>query len=48
MKRKTYYYACLECRDGTVIKIPYEKREDARDHIASKYNSDDYKSCWTE
>jgi hypothetical protein len=43
-----YYYACIEYTDGVVVKIPYEKREDARNHINISFEKPDVKACWTE
>jgi len=45
---KKTYYACLERKDGIVLKMPFEKREDARNYIANNYNELLHKACWTE
>ena len=45
---KKIYYACLERYDGIVLKMPFEKIEDARKYISDNYDEILHKSCWTE
>jgi hypothetical protein len=42
------FYACIEKKDGKVIRKPFEKREDARLYINIHFNSKTDKACWTE
>lgn len=48
MRTKTKYYACLERKDGIILKMPFENREDARKYIELNYDEFIHKSRWTE
>lgn len=42
------FYACIEKKDGRIIKVPFEKREDARKYISDNWNEIEDIACWTE
>ena len=47
------YYACLELKKKTkdhnwIIRIPFQKREDARDYIEKNFDREFHSKCWTE
>ena len=48
------YYACLElkeikdCKADAIIKIPFEKREQARTYIIEHFDPKFHSKCWTE
>ena len=43
-----FYYACIEKKDGTIIRVRFEHREDARNYISDNWNELEDKKCWTE
>lgn len=45
---KTYYYACLESKDGKIEKKRFETRQEARDYISKNFSDLEHKACWTE
>ena len=42
------YYACIEKKDGTIIRKQFKTRQDARNYIADNWDEVEDKSCWTE
>ena len=42
------YYACIEKKDGRIIKVPFEDRKDARNYITDHWDEVEDKACWTE
>lgn len=42
------YYACFLHKDGTVEKIKFDNRENARKYISDNYDELEHTQCWTE
>ena len=47
MKNVTYY-ACIEFKDGTIMKVPCKNKDDARECIRQMFNPEQHSKCWTE
>lgn len=45
---KPKYYACLELKDGAVIKKAFTHRANARKYIEKHFNPEIHTQCWTE
>ena len=43
-----YYYACIEWKNGAVVKIPYANRDEARQYISEHFDREWHSKCWTE
>ena len=44
----TYFYACLQGKNGKVSKTRFTNRDDARDYISRNFDPNIHESCWTE
>lgn len=42
------YYACIEYKDGYIVKLPFNTREEAREYIEEHFNKEKHSKCWTE
>lgn len=44
----TYFYACLQGKDGKVSKTRFTNRDDAREYISKNFDPSVHNSRWTE
>ncbi len=42
------FYACFKFKDGYVMKIPFQTREEARQCIEMMFDEEKHTQCWTE
>ena len=42
------FYACIEDKEGNVVRYVFQTREAARKYIATHFDKDKHNKCWTE